>query len=95
MQRKPRLFIGGHRELRRPVNTVDESLMKRIDDARQRLRLEGKDVKPLLNGSSCEPQQGPQSSARRAFERRVRLRLVSSGDAGRAPASESAEAVSS
>lgn len=44
---KPRLFIGGYRELRRPVNVVDESLMARIEAARRRLQLEGKDIKPV------------------------------------------------
>lgn len=49
MQLIPRLFIGGHRELRRPQNHVDQALMERLEEARQRLRLEGRDVKPLLN----------------------------------------------
>jgi len=43
----PRLFVGGYRELRRPVYDVDESLMRRIEEARRRLRLEGVDVKPV------------------------------------------------
>jgi len=47
MQLIPRIFIGGHRELRRPKNPVDEALMERLEEARQRLRLEGRDIKPL------------------------------------------------
>jgi len=47
MQLIPRLFIGGHRELRRPENDVDQSLMERIEEARERLRREGRDIKPL------------------------------------------------
>lgn len=48
MQLRPRLFIRGHRELKRPANAVDHSLMKRIEDAKRRLSLEGKDIKPIL-----------------------------------------------
>ena len=60
-----RLFIGGHRELRRPMNVVDESLMKRIEDARRRLRLEGKDVKPLRDSLHSERPNAPRGSDRR------------------------------
>jgi hypothetical protein len=42
-----RLFVGGYQELRRPVHAVDESLMKRIEQAREHLRLQGKDVVPV------------------------------------------------
>ena len=42
-----RLFIGGHREIRRPIHVVDESLMRRIEEARERLRREGKEVRPV------------------------------------------------
>ena len=43
-----RLFVGGYQELRRPTNVVDESLISRIDKARERLRLQGKDVTAVL-----------------------------------------------
>jgi hypothetical protein len=33
----PRLFIGGHTELARPVYRPDERLMRRIEEARRRL----------------------------------------------------------
>lgn len=42
-----RLFIGGHREIRRPTIQVDETLMQRIEQARERLRIEGKEVRPI------------------------------------------------
>ncbi len=32
-----RMFIGKHTELARPVNPVDENLMRRIAEAKQRL----------------------------------------------------------
>lgn len=70
MQFMPRLFIGGHRELRRPENIVDESLMARIEEARRRLSLEGKDVKPVL--TAPEPERRSEHDAhRRAFAQRV------------------------
>ena len=42
-----RLFIGGHTELARPVHRVDERLMRKIDEARQRLG--DVHVKPVRN----------------------------------------------
>lgn len=61
----PRLFIGGHRELRRPVNIVDESLMARIEEARHRLELEGKDIKPVRFVRRLErPQAAPDRERR-------------------------------
>lgn len=42
-----RLFIGGYRELRRPVNVIDESLMRRMEQARERLLREGKEARPV------------------------------------------------
>ena len=46
-----KLFIGGYQEIRRPVNVVDESLMTRIDEAREQLRLQGKDVIAVLQSA--------------------------------------------
>jgi hypothetical protein len=43
-----RLFVGGYQELRRPTNAIDESLMARIEKAREHLRLKGKDVTAVL-----------------------------------------------
>jgi hypothetical protein len=54
MQFKPRLFVGKHQELRRPMNVVDDALMKRIEAARQRLLLEGKQVKPIRTANQPE-----------------------------------------
>jgi hypothetical protein len=44
MLRLSRLFLGKYEEIRRPVNLVDESLVGRIDKARQELRAQGKEV---------------------------------------------------
>ena len=73
-----RLFIGGHRELRRPTNVVDESLMRRIEEARDRLRLEGKEVRPVRTVGEREARPLPTSiprtvgsAARRLDEERV------------------------
>jgi hypothetical protein len=49
-----RLFVGGYQELRRPINVVDESLMTRIEKAREELQLQGKDVIAVL-GRHVEP----------------------------------------
>jgi hypothetical protein len=46
-----RMFIGGYQEIRRPVNVVDESLMTRIEEAREQLRLQGKDVIAVLQAA--------------------------------------------
>jgi len=54
MQLIPRIFIGGHRELRRPENHVDQALMERLEEARERLRREGRDVKPLRSLRTIE-----------------------------------------
>jgi hypothetical protein len=43
-----KLFIGGHYELKRPVNVVDNSLVQRMQEAGRRLRAEGKDVTPVI-----------------------------------------------
>ncbi len=51
-----RLFIGGYQELRRPINVVDETLMTRIEKAKEELQLQGKDVIAVL-GPSPEPQK--------------------------------------
>jgi hypothetical protein len=54
MQLMPRLFVGKHRELRRPTNVVDQALMNRIETARQRLLAEGKQVKPIRTANQSE-----------------------------------------
>ena len=46
-----KLFIGGYQELRRPINVVDESLMTRIEAAREQLRLQGKQVIAVLQSA--------------------------------------------
>lgn len=70
----PRLFIGGYRELKRPVNVVDESLMARIEEARRRLQLEGKEIKPVR---TVRPIQRPQAASdRRVIALRTKLTAV-------------------
>lgn len=51
----PRLLLGGHRELKRPANVVDEALMQRIEEVRQDLRIKGIDVKPLRAARPSAP----------------------------------------
>ena len=76
MQLKPRLFIGGHREIRRPENVVDEALMQRLEDVRSRLRLKGKDVKPLREPIRGEQQLMSQRQRRRVLERQLGYRTA-------------------
>jgi hypothetical protein len=54
-----RLFVGGYQELRRPTNVVDESLMSRIDKARDDLRRQGKDVTPVLGRTTIKLKPTP------------------------------------
>lgn len=42
------MFIGKHTELARPVNPVDENLMRRIAEAKQRLIERNIEPVPLL-----------------------------------------------
>ncbi len=56
----PRLFVGGYHELRRPENVVDETLMTRIEEARQLLRLQGKDVTPVLGRAPIPLKRKPE-----------------------------------
>lgn len=44
----PKLFIGGHREIKRPVLSGDEALLQRMEQARRELRAHGKDVKAVI-----------------------------------------------
>jgi hypothetical protein len=57
------MFIGGYQELRRPVNVVDESLMTRIEEAREQLRLQGKDVIAVLQAVPKPPDVHSQEAA--------------------------------
>ena len=43
-----KLFIGGFQEIKRPVNVVDDGLVRRLEEVRQRLRSEGKEVTPVI-----------------------------------------------
>ena len=54
-----RLFVGGYQELRRPVHAVDESLMRRIEQAREDLRLQGKDVVAVRGVTTPAPKPMP------------------------------------
>ena len=42
-----RMFIGKYEPIRRPTNTVDGSLMRRIQEAKRDLAARGKDVVPM------------------------------------------------
>ena len=42
-----RVFIGKYEPIRRPINSVDGSLIRRIQKARQELTARGKDVVPV------------------------------------------------
>ncbi len=61
-----RLFVGGYQELRRPVHTVDQSLMERIERAREDLRLQGKDVVAVLGAPPASAKPMPDYVQRRA-----------------------------
>jgi hypothetical protein len=61
-----RLFVGAYQELRRPTNAVDESLMTRIEKARQHLRLQGKDVTAVLGPRPERPKPTPLYALKRA-----------------------------
>jgi hypothetical protein len=43
-----KLFIGGYHEIKRPINVVDNSLIRRMDEVGRRLRSEGKDLTPVI-----------------------------------------------
>jgi hypothetical protein len=43
-----KLFIGGHKELKRPVNQVDDGLLQRMEEASRRLRSCGKEVTAVM-----------------------------------------------
>ncbi len=57
--RLSRLFVGGYEEIRRPVIPVDESLIDRIEKARQRLVAEGKEVVSVRVTRRAEPKTPP------------------------------------
>jgi hypothetical protein len=42
-----RVFIGKYEPIRRPINAVDDSLLGRIEKARQDLKARGKGVVPV------------------------------------------------
>jgi hypothetical protein len=58
IKKRLRLFIGGYRELKRPSNPVDASLMQRIAEARERLN--GDAIKPVRN---VPPKDAPKRAA--------------------------------
>jgi hypothetical protein len=43
-----KLFIGGYHEIKRPINVVDDSLVRRMEETGRRLRSEGKDLTPVI-----------------------------------------------
>jgi|GEM_PF-3376614 hypothetical protein len=72
----PRLLLGGHRELKRPANVVDEALMQRIEEVRRDLRIKGIDVKPLRASRPSAPSayrgRAPLDNGTRDYDRTSR-----------------------
>lgn len=52
-----KLFIGGYQELKRPINVIDDSLVKRMEEAGRRLRSEGKEIPPLIGPQAVKRKQ--------------------------------------
>jgi hypothetical protein len=55
-----KLFIGGHKELKRPMNQVDNGLLKRMEEASRKLRLQGKEVTAVMGPKATAPAAAPQ-----------------------------------
>ena len=50
-----RVFIGKYEPIRRPINAVDDSLISRIEKARQDLKARGKSVVPVREIQRSSP----------------------------------------
>ena len=50
-----RVFIGKYEPIRRPINAVDDSLIVRIEKARQDLKARGKGVVPVRDIQRSSP----------------------------------------
>lgn len=55
-----KLFIGGHRELKRPVNQVNEGLLQRMEEASRELRSRGKEITPVMGPKAVAQTAAPQ-----------------------------------
>ena|SRR5690606_38166956 len=84
-----KLFIGGHKELKRPVNLVDDGLLKRMEEASRKLRLRGKEVTPVMGPRAAALAATPQPlravSRTQADERLVAQILDRSAKTAEAP----------
>lgn len=54
-----RLFIGKYEPISRPINAVNDSLIGRIQKARQELALRGKDVVSVRASAGSSPKAPP------------------------------------
>lgn len=59
-----KLFIGGYRELKRPVNVTNDALLRRQEEAGRRLRSSGRDVTAVL-GPNAAPRRAKPNVGRR------------------------------
>ena len=85
-----KLFIGGHKELKRPVNQVDNGLLKRMEDASRRLQLRGKEITAVMSPkaavlAAAAPQPLRAVSRTQADERLVAQILDRSAKPAEAP----------
>jgi hypothetical protein len=55
-----KLFISGHKEIKRPMNPVDDGLLQRMEEASRRLRARGKEVKAVMGPKASAPAVDPQ-----------------------------------
>lgn len=55
-----KLFIGGHREIKRPVLSGNDALLQRMEQAGRELRAHGKDVKALIGPKAQSTPAAPQ-----------------------------------
>ena len=54
-----KLFISGHKEIKRPVNKVNDGLLQRMEEASRKLRSRGKEVTAVMKpktAAAVEPQ---------------------------------------
>lgn len=61
-----KLFIGGHREIKRPVLSADGVLLQRMEQAGRELRAHGKDVKAVIGPKAVSTPAAPQHLKQKA-----------------------------
>lgn len=84
-----KLFIGGHKEIKRPVNQVNEGLMQRLEEASRGLRSRGKEITAVMGpkaiAQTVAPLQLRALSLTQADDRLVAHILDRSAKAAEAP----------